>query len=181
MNLAPGEGRQGFFRDLRLLFVQAFSDQSLIDPATYASYNIALGALLLVIAVLSRLQVAPGSIVETVVLAVAGTLLVSGLALVRVRPALLERLLLIQGVLVISLAFASASSTVVWSFRAPPHAQFRYLPGVTLVLMLYGFLQLAEFGPRTIRSSWLRRTGLWLGIGTELVSAACLLLRFTRI
>jgi len=176
--LTPDEKR-GFWRDLRLLFAQAFSDRSLIEPATYASYNIVLGALLLVVAALSHFQPTPRSITETVLLAGSGVVLVSALVLVRVRPDLLPRLMLIQGALVVGLAVAFVASTVIWSFRAPVHAQFRYLPGITLVLMLYGFLQLAEFGPRP-RSSCLRRTGLWLGIGGELIAALCLLLRFTR-
>lgn len=180
MKQSPEDRRQGFWHDLRLLFAQAFSDQSLIDPAIYASYNIILGALLLVIAVLTRLQVAPSSLAETVVLAVAGVTLVSGLVLVRLRSERMERLLLVQSVLVIGLAIASAVSTVVWSFVAPPHAQFRYLPGVSLVLMLYGFVQLAEFGPQALRLSWLRRAGLFFGVGAELVVAMALTLRLTR-
>jgi len=180
MTMAPDHSGGNFWEDLRLLFVQAFSERSLIDAGRYASYDIALGVLVLALAAISRLQVTPSPITETIALAVVGASLLSGLALLKLAPGLLLRWLALQGALIAGLGIALMGSTISWSLSAPPHAQFRYLPGAILLLTLFGSLRWAEFGPWPAQIARLRRGGLALALCAELLTALFLVLRFVR-
>ena len=87
MGAQPEPERRGFGAAIRLLFEQAFSDRSLIDPGEYAAYNLVLGLLLLVLSALLVLHPERGTLASTIGLAAFGLLLVSAPILLRLQHA----------------------------------------------------------------------------------------------
>ena len=113
-----------------------------------------------------------------------GLTFLCGPVLSRLRPGLLPRLMVLDGALFVCLAIYVAGDGVSWALRAAANASFRYAPGVTLVTMIYGALQLSKPGDDSEavvrRRRRLRHVALITGNIGEAVVAATLLGRAFR-
>lgn len=162
------------------VFQQVYSDRELILPGRYAAYNAFIGIILVGASILVIVEPRLGSFRTAGCLGAGGLLLLAGVPVALLRPASATRLLSAQGMVLVGLAIALTVGSVTWALRAPPHAPFRYVPGVTLVLLVYGMLQIAAFGPWPGCAKRIRMVGLILGLGCELTMAVSLIMRAVR-
>ena len=147
-------------------------------------YNGFIGLILLVVAALIFVQPRIATTAHAAVCGAVGLALLAGPLLARSRPAMLPRLLALDGVLLIGLAVLLAGDSVVWALRAPAPSPFRYAPGMVLVPVVYGALQLADPGNGSdaivLRRKLFRRAGLIAGVIGEVTVAIALLVRASR-
>jgi len=163
------------------VFQQVYSDRQLIPPGKYVAYNAFIGIILAGGAVLVALEPRLGSSRTAASLGVTGILLLAGIPVALLRPSIATRLLALHGAVLVGLAVALTAGSISWALRAPPHAPFRYAPGAGLVLLVYGMLQVAAFGPWPERAKRLRMVGLILGLGCEATVVVFLILRASRL
>ena len=174
----PPKGMLGWLAEL---VAQINADHDLIGPGRYVSYNFLIGLILIGVAAIILVEPGHGSASAGATLGVIGLLLCAGVPVARFRPGALDGVLLAQGTALVVLSLSLGAGAVLWALRAPPHAPFRYMPGVTLVLLVYGALQIASYrGGRAGFDRRLRRTALFVGAACELVVAASLIIRLYR-
>jgi hypothetical protein len=172
---------------LRVLMAQVRTDREVIPPAQYLVYDAFVGLIALVIALLigaGTFQGATHGSAAAVVLAMVSVILLSGPLIAIRRPPATRALLLLQGALLVALALILAAISMQWALQAPRGAAFRYAPGLILIVMVYGALQIAA-GVRLQASAgsasrWCRRAGIVTGVCCELLVAAALLWRASR-
>jgi hypothetical protein len=183
-NYSPGDRPpepKGLFGWVAELFRQVSADRDLIGPGRYTAYNGLLGLILVGVAAIILVEPGHGSPLAGGALAVIGAVLCAGVPVARFRAGALDRVLVAQGGALVALALGLAAGSVRWALRAPPHAPFRYLPGLTLVLLVYGALQIAFYGGwRPGLDRRLRRAALLVGVGCEIVLAISLSIRLLR-
>lgn len=168
-------------RGLTLLFKQVFSDKHLITPKQYATYNGILGLALLALAAIPLTRPEPGSLVSAAILGGSGLFASGGGLVMLLRRTPLPGLLAAHGVCVALVGLFLSIHSLAWSVHAPSLDRFRYAPGLTLILVMYGMLQLAAFGPvPRVHAGRLRLAGLLAGIACELAVAICLLVLALR-
>ncbi len=175
--MPPKESR-GWLADL---VAQIGADRDLIGPGRYAAYNLLIGLALAGVGAIILIEPGHGPAWAGAALGALGGLLCVGVLAARFFTGALDRLLVAQGTALVALGFGLAAGSLVWALRAPPHAPFRYLPGLALVPLVYGTLQIAAFGgwrPEVGRR--LRRAALWVGVACEIAVAAALLVRSLR-
>ena len=163
------------------LAAQVHADRDLIGPARYTAYNFFLGLILIGVGAIILVEPGHGSAAAGAALGALGILLCAGVPVARFRTAALEHLLVAQGLALVVLSLGLAAGSLLWALRAPPHAPFRYLPGMILVPLVYGTLQIATFGgwrPEVNRR--LRRTALFAGAACEIALAAGLIIHLVR-
>lgn len=178
----PGGGPppRGLLGWMGQVFQQVYSDRELIPPGRYLAYNAFIGIILLGGATLVVVEPRLGSARTAVCLVAAGLLLLAEVPVALLRPAIATRLLSLHGTVLVGLAAALTAGSITWALRAPSHAPFRYAPGATLVLLVYGMLQIAAFGPWSGSAKRIRKAGLTLGLACELTTAVFLIVRATR-
>ena len=163
------------------LFAQVNADRDLIGPGRYTVYNLFIGLILIAVAAIVLVEPGHGPGSAGLTLGAIGLLLCAGMPVARFRTRTLDRLLVAQGAALVALSLAVGFGSVVWALRAPPNAPFRYAPGLTLVSLLYGTLQIAAFGGwPAARARRLRRAALLLGAACELALIVCLIVRLVR-
>ena len=162
------------------VFQQVYSDRQLIPPGRYAACNAFIGLILLGVAAMVVMEPGLGSSRTAASVGAAGVLLLAGIPVVLLRPSIATRVLALHGAVLGGLAVALTAGSVRWALRAPPHTPFRYVPGAALVLLVYGMLQIAAFGPWRERAKRLRMAGLILGLGCELAIAGFMIARAAR-
>ena len=166
------------------LWAQLWSDRSLIPPARYCVYDAFVGVIALALAVMVLVEPGRGTTAHVVVYGAMGITLLGGPLLALRRPATLPRLLAINGVLLMGLGFFFAGDGAVWALRAPAQAPFRYAPGVSLCLLLFGAMHLADPGSDSVaivrRRRWVRKVALITGIICELFVVGTLIARAMR-
>jgi hypothetical protein len=163
------------------LFAQINADRDLIGPGRYASYNLFIGLILIGVGAIILVEPGHGPAPAGGALVVIGVILGAGVPVARFGTGALDRLLVAQGVALVLLSLSLGAGSLLWALRAPPHAPFRYMPGLTLVLLVYGALQIAAFGGwRAGVDRRLRRTALWVGVACEIVVAGGLIVRLFR-
>jgi hypothetical protein len=172
-------GRLGWVTDL---FAQVFSTREIIPPGQYCAYNAFAGIILLGAAFLIGIGSGSGSgsVGIAVALGVTGLVMISGVPGALFRAGTVPRLLVFQGSLFVLLAFAYTVDSVKWAFLAPRFSPFRYAPGLALVLLTYGGLQVAGFGRWTGTRRRFRVACLIAGVLCELLIGSALLLRALR-
>ncbi len=174
----PPKGLLGWLAEL---VAQINADHDLIGPGRYVSYNFLIGLILMGVAAIMLVEPGHGSASGAGGLGVIGVLLCAGVPVARFRPGAVYRVLVAQGTALVVLSLILAAGTVLWALRAPPHAPFRYMPGLTLVLLVYGTLQIAAYrGGRAVLERRLRRAALFVGVVCEIVVAASLVIRLYR-
>ena len=174
---APPRGLLGWVGQV---FQQVYSDRELIPPGRYAGYNAFMGIILLGGGALVAVEPGLGSTRTAASVAAAGLLLLAGIPVALLRPSIATRLLALHGMVLVALAVALTAGSITWALRAPSHAPFRYAPGATLVLLVYGMLQIAAFGPWPGQAKRLRMAGVVLGLACEVAVGVFLILRATR-
>ncbi len=162
------------------VFQQVYSDRQLIPPGRYMAYNAFIGILLVAVASLVVVEPRLGSGRTATGLGAAGILLLAGIPVALLRSSIATRVLALHGAVLGGLAVALTGGSIRWALRAPAHAPFRYAPGAALVLLVYGMLQIAAFGPWPDRARRIRMAGLILGLGCELAVAGFLIARAAR-
>jgi hypothetical protein len=172
--------RTGPSASLRELVAQVFSERELIDPGTYAAYNIFVGLILVGAAVLVLVEPRVGPIALAVALGIAGLTMVAALPVAYLLPRATIGLLCAHGVLFILLALSLAGESIRWALLAPPLSSFRYLPGLIVAALTYGGLQVAVFGPRWANARRIRVASLTIGVLAELAVALALIVRFSK-
>ena len=138
--------RRGRPHWLAELVAQMTSDRDIISPGRYCAYNAFLGVILLGIAAIIAVDPGHGPESASVALGAAGVALVVAIPVALLRPSWVGRLLAWQGALLILLALVLAAGSMRWALYASAAAPFRYLPGLTLLLLAYGALQATGFG-----------------------------------
>lgn len=159
---------------------QVFSPREIIPPGTYCAYNAFAGIILLVAAILVHIEPGWGTTAGAAALGLVALVMMSAIPVALLRPAAVPALLVLQGSLFILLGLAFAADCVRWALFAPPLRPFRYAPGLVLVIVTYGALQAAGFGPSAARARRLRIAGLVAGILCELLVAGALAFRAFR-
>ena len=96
------------------------------------------------------------------------------------RPQLLSRSLVVQGLVIIVLGLTLTVDTIRYAATAPPQTMFHYIPGAIVVAVTYGMLQIAMFGSAVGCTPRLRIFGLILGVALELTAAGFLGARALR-
>jgi hypothetical protein len=161
------------------LFGLLFSGRGIIAPEKACATNAFIGVILLLAAVLVFVQRIGTNAVA--VFAIAGTVMAMGPVVVLIvrRVGMIDRLLAIHGAVFVALALYFAGISIAWALRASPHASFRYAPGLIVVASAYGALQIALFGPATVRrnADRLRAVGVATGLACEVAVLVCLLMR----
>lgn len=160
------------------LVAQVFSERDLIDAGTYAAYNIFVGLILIGAAVLVLVEPHLGPIALAVALGIAGLAMVAALPVAFLWPRAISGLLGAHGVLFILLALSLAGDSIRWALLAPPLSSFRYLPGLIVVALTYGGLQVAIFGPRVANARRIRIASLTIGVLAELAVGLAFIVRF---
>jgi hypothetical protein len=170
-------GRLDWVKDL---FAQVFADREIIGPGQYCAYNAFVGVILLLFAVLSWVEPrgAPG--IDVPLLGGGGLILVAGVALALLRPAVAVRFLAVHGVVIVVLAAWLWADSMKHVLSPGPLVNFKYLPGPILVATSYGALQIAAFGPWPRRARLVRLGGFVVGLLLELAMVASLLWRFRK-
>src|SRR3990172_1107186 len=97
--------------------------------------------------------------------------MMSAIPVALLRRAALPSLLVLQVSLYNLLGLAFDADCVRWALFAPPLRPFRYAPGLVLVIVTYGALQAAGFGPSAARARGLRVAGLVARVLCELLVA----------
>jgi hypothetical protein len=170
-------GRLALLGDLA---AQVFSERELVAAGTYAAYNIFVGLILVGAAVLVLVEPRLGPVALAVAIGATGLVMVSALPVVYLWPRAMSTLLCGHGVLFILLALSLAGDSIRWALQAPPSAPFRYLPGLIVVPLTYGGLQVAAFGPRLANARRIRIAALIAGALAELAVGLALIVRFAR-
>ena len=172
--------RSGFSR----VWDQLWSDRSLVTSAQYCVYDAFIGLILLAVAMVILVEPRVATAGHAAVCGAIGLILLVGPWLAKRRPAMLPRLLALDGALLTGLGLWLAGDSVVWALRAPAHSPFRYAPGMFLLPVAYGALQLIDPDDASTaaiqRRRLLRRLGLLVGVVGELTVAAALLARAAR-
>lgn len=172
---------RGFFGWLTELSAQINADRDLIGAARYTAYNFLIGLILLGLGAVILVEPGHGRAAAGAALCAIGALLCAGVPVAKFRTGALERLLVAQGTALVVMSLIVGAGSLAWALRAPPHAPFRYLPGMILVPLVYGTLQVATFGgwrPEVGRR--LRRAALLVGVTCELALAVGLVIRLLR-
>lgn len=161
---------------LTSIFEQVFSNETLIAPKQYLTANAIAGVVLALWGAALALEARSGG----------AALLVAGIAIVALvvssaaREAWAATALCIQGAVLAVLGVGLAADTMRWAATAPPHATFRYVPGVIAIAITYGMLQIAAFGGSAKRAPTLRIAGLVSGAVLELIALGFVLARALR-
>jgi hypothetical protein len=169
--------RRAWFGDL---VAQVFSKRELVAAGTYAAYNIFAGIILIGFAALVLVEPRLGPATLAIAIGAAGLGMVSMLPVAYLWPRVATKLLFGHGVLFVLLALSFAADSVRWALQAPPLAAFRYIPGLVVVPLTYGALQVAAFGPRIANARRIRIAGLIAGALAEMVVAIALIVRFAK-
>jgi hypothetical protein len=172
--------RSGSLGWLSALFTEAFASHPSISAARYAANNAIVGIALAVVSLLKLMSPTSRNAPADLVLGAMGLVLCAGLLLLSARPAILVGMLVLHGAILATLAIGLAITSVRWAFQAPPLSSFHYLPGVTLVVLTYGALQIAAFGPWPKRSRRIRAAGMGVGLILELAVLVSLAIRASR-
>lgn len=151
-----------------------------IPAARYALYNAIVGGFLLLVATIQLLEPERWSSFGVIGLGSVGLLLQLGIVLTTLGAGMPPRVLLFSGLLLSALTVAFAISSIEWALRAPPSGAFRYMPGLVLVLGVYGTLQVAASRPSWPRAKRLKMFGLCLSLVCELAAMAALTARALR-
>ncbi len=163
------------------LGAQINADRDLIGPARYTAYNFLIGLVLMGVGALILIEPGHGPAAGGGALCALGVLLAAGVPVAHLKTAALERLLVAQGAALVLLSLVLGGGSLWWALRAPPHAPFRYAPGMIFVPLVYGTLQVATFGGwRPEADRRLRRTAVFLGVACEIVLAAGLIFHLFR-
>jgi hypothetical protein len=172
--------RRGWLASVTELFAQVFSAREIISPGRYCAYNAFAGVILLAAAILVGIEPGLGTATGAGALGSVAVVMLSAIPVALFRPLAVPALLVLQGSLFILLGLALAADSVRWALFAPPFRPFRYAPGLALVMVTYGALQTAGFGPWAGRARSLRIAGLIAGILCELLVGGALAIRAFR-
>jgi hypothetical protein len=178
--MSYGQTRRAPLAWLTELFRELFTSTPKLLPGRYAAYNALIGGILLLIGAVMLSGPARSSFAVAIVLVSVGVLLEIGIVLVFLGIELPRAVLLLSGLLITALTVAASASSVDWALRAPPKSGFRYAPALSLVLGVYGMLQVAASRPDTARARAIKMCGLYLGLLCELAVFVSLLVRATR-
>jgi hypothetical protein len=162
------------------LFAEVFSDAPRVPAGRYAVYNAVLGGFLLLLATIQFLEPERWSSASAIGLGSVGLLLQSGIVVSTLRSDMPPRVLLFSGLLLGALTVAFTISSIEWAWRAPPLSPFRYMPGVVLLLGVYGALQVAASRPSWQHAKRLKLVGLCVSLLCELAVMAALIVRGLR-
>lgn len=170
--------RRRWFGDL---VAQLFSEREIVAAGTYAAYNVFAGVILIGVAALVLVEPRLGPVALALGIGAFGVAMVSMLPVAYLWPRAAPTLLFGHGVLFVVLALSFAVASVRWALQAPPLAPFRYVPGLALVPLTYGGLQVAAFGPRGTNARRIRIAGLIVGALAELAVGIALMARFAGV
>ena len=141
-----------------------------------AVLNAVIGLLLVAAGLLMSLGDIRAGAVERALVPAIGTLMVLGTVSIARRPGLAFPLLTAQALLLTSFSAIFTLASLRWLLVGSTRS-FRYLPGMFLLPWSLGFRELAAFGPWPTRTVFLRRSGVVLGVLSELAFAAVALSR----
>jgi hypothetical protein len=165
---------------LTALFAEVFATRPSIPEGRYLMLNAFGGLFLLLLAALILGEPRGAGRSAAFALGASGFVLEISLLVSTIWRSLTPRLLAFHGFLLVSLALASAITSIDWALQAPPLSPFRYAPGLILVLMTYGMLQVAAFGPWTRGGRQIRLAGVVAGLVCELLVLVSFVVRAVR-
>jgi hypothetical protein len=160
------------------VFAQIWSDRAVINVGQFCAYNAAIGLGAFGLGLVSWIAPVSAPAEASALLLGLGLLLLAGLPFASAAPAAVSRVLFAHGLLITGTALFGSMWSIAYLLRPAATAHsFRYVPGLTLVLVSYGMLQVGLFGPWPQHSRKLRRFGFLLGLVNDLMLSAVLVWR----